>query len=48
MDATRRRLSHSGVESLTLGILTIVFGVTVGVLNIVNGGKLLRQRRSLR
>jgi hypothetical protein len=48
MDATRRRLSRSGVESLTLGILTIVFGVTVGVLNIVNGGKLLRQRRSLR
>ena len=48
MDATRRRLSRSGVESLTLGILTIVFGVTVGVLNIINGGKLLRQKRTLR
>jgi hypothetical protein len=48
MDATRRRLSRSGVESLTLGILTVLFGVAVGVLNIVNGGKLLRQKRSLR
>ena len=48
MEETRKRLSHSGIESLTLGILTVLFGVTVGVLNIVNGGKLLRQRRSLR
>ena len=48
MEQTRKRLSHSGIEALILGILTILFGVTVGVLNIVNGGKLLRQKKSLR
>ena len=48
MEETRKRLTHAGAQSLTLGILTLVFGVTVGVLNIVNGGKLLHQRRALK
>ena len=48
MEDTSRRLARSGAQSLTLGILTILFGVTTGVLSIVNGGKLLRQRSKLR
>ncbi|MBQ7693334.1 MAG: hypothetical protein IJT29_06975 [Oscillospiraceae bacterium] len=48
MKETYRCMSRSGAESLTLGILTLLFGVTVGVLNIVNGGKLLHQRKTLR
>ena len=48
MEETRRQLARSGAESLVLGILTTVFGVAVGVLGIVNGAKLLRQRRTLR
>ena len=48
MEETRKRLAHSGAASLTLGVLTLVFGVTVGVLNIVNGGKLLHQRKALK
>ena len=48
MEETRKRLTHAGAQSLTLGILTLVFGVTVGVLNIVNGGKLLHQRKALK
>ena len=48
MKETYRCLGRSGAASLTLGVLTLIFGVTVGVLNIVNGGKLLRQRKALK
>ncbi len=48
MEGIYRRLARSGAQDLTIGILTLIFGVTVGVLNIVNGGKLLRQRRELK
>ena len=48
MEGIYRRLVWSGAQDLTIGILTLVFGVTVGVLDIVNGGKLLRQRRELK
>ena len=48
MEETRTRLAHSGAEALTLGILTLVFGVTAGILGIVNGGKLLGQSRKLK
>ena len=47
MEKTRSRLAHAGAQSLTLGILTLVFGLTVGVLGIVNGGKLLSLRKQL-
>ena len=48
MEETRKRLARAGAQSLTLGILTLVFGITVGVLNIVNGGMLLHQRKALK
>ncbi len=48
LEDTNKRLTRSGAQALTLGILTLLFGVTTGVLNIVNGGKLLAQRRKLR
>lgn len=48
MEETRRRLLHAGAQSLTLGVLTLIFGVTVGVLGIVNGGKLLHEQKKLR
>jgi len=48
LEETNKRLTRSGAEALTLGILTILFGVTTGVLSIVNGGKLLSQRKKLR
>ena len=37
-------IKHAGAQALTLGILTLVFGVTVGVLNIVSGARLLARR----
>ena len=48
MEETRRTLRHAGAQSLTLGVLTLVFGVTVGVLGIVNGGRLLHEQKKLR
>lgn len=47
MEDMRKCLAGAGARSLTLGILTVAFGVTVGVLNIVGGGKLLHQSRTL-
>ena len=48
MEESRRTLRRAGAQSLTLGVLTLVFGVTVGVLGIVNGGKLLHEQKKLR
>lgn len=48
LEDTDRRLARSGAQALTLGILTILFGVTTGVLSIVSGGKLLSQRKKLK
>ena len=48
MEESRRILRRAGAQSLTLGVLTLVFGVTVGVLGIVNGGRLLHEQRKLR
>ncbi len=31
----------AGAMSLVLGILTVIFGITVGTLAIINGGRLL-------
>ncbi len=48
MEESRRTLRRAGAQSLTLGVLTLVFGVTVGVLDIVNGGRLLHEQKKLR
>ena len=47
MEGTRRRLAESGVSSLVLGILTLLFGLAVGILGIINGGRLLGESRKL-
>ena len=47
MEGTRRRLAGSGVSSLVLGILTLLFGLAVGILGIINGSRLLGESRKL-
>ena len=47
MEGTYRRLARSGAQDLAIGILILGFGITIGVLNIINGGKLLRLRSFL-
>ncbi len=45
MEDISRRLARSGAQSLVLGILTMVFGLTVGVLSVINGASLLASRK---
>jgi hypothetical protein len=48
MEETRKKIAGAGAWSLVLGILTLLYGLTVGILGIVNGGRLLGQSRKLR
>lgn len=47
MERVYRRMKHSGAYNVTLGVILIVFGITMGVLTIVNGGKLLKTRKEI-
>ncbi|NLL92846.1 MAG: hypothetical protein GX225_01680 [Clostridiales bacterium] len=40
-------VKRTGGIAITLGILSIVAGVTIGVLTIVNGGKLLKGKSNI-
>ena len=40
MEENYARLTRSGVTALTLGIVSVVFGLAAGVLGIVTGAKL--------
>jgi hypothetical protein len=40
--------SDAGAWSLVLGILTLLYGLVVGILGIINGGRLLSQSRKLK
>jgi len=48
MEETRKKLAGAGAWSLVLGILTLLYGMSVGILGIINGGRLLGQSRKLR
>ncbi|MBN2795677.1 MAG: hypothetical protein JXR88_09740 [Clostridia bacterium] len=36
-----QKLKREGALSLTLGIITFIFGITVGTLSIIQGGRLM-------
>lgn len=42
-----RTMKTVGGWNVVFGILTIVFGITVGVLQIVHGGKLLNDKKEI-
>lgn len=42
-----KTMKKVGACSIVFGILTIVFGVAVGVIQIVHGGKLLRDKKEI-
>lgn len=46
-ERTYKIMKHTGGISIALGIVSIVIGVTVGVLTILNGAKLLRSKSDL-
>ncbi len=47
MERVYRRMKSAGVYNITLGVILIVFGLTMGVLSIVSGGKLLNSRKEI-
>ncbi len=47
MERVYKQMKKAGVANITVGVLLIVIGITMGVLNIVSGGKLLRSRKEI-
>ena len=37
----------AGASNITVGVLLIVIGVTLGIINIISGASLLRNRRNI-
>lgn len=37
-----KTMKHSGAGAIVLGVLCVIFGITVGVISIVNGAKLIK------
>ena len=46
-ETTYKTMKHGGAVNIALGIVTIVFGVTVGVLGIISGAKLLKKKSEI-
>lgn len=47
MEKVYKVLKQVGGGSIAIGVLLIVAGITLGVLNIVNGAVLLKNRRNI-
>ncbi|MBR4515480.1 MAG: hypothetical protein IKO61_11410 [Lachnospiraceae bacterium] len=47
MEKLYRKLNGVGVSSLVLGIVTIIFGIGVGVVMIINGARTLGGKREI-
>ncbi|MBQ8949795.1 MAG: hypothetical protein IJ065_01340 [Eubacterium sp.] len=47
MEKVYKVLKNVGGGSIAIGVLYIVVGITLGVINIVNGAVLLRNRRKI-
>lgn len=46
-DLTFKRVGRAGTANIVVGILLIVGGLTLGILTIVHGGKLLASTKDL-
>ena len=47
MEKAYLAMNKSGTGSLVLGIIILVVGVTAGILSIVNGAVLLKNKKSI-
>ena len=47
MEKLYQKMNQVGVSSLVLGIITIVFGIGLGIVMIVNGARLLGGKREI-
>lgn len=47
MEKLYNRMTSVGISSLVMGIVTIVIGIGVGIVMIVNGGRLLSGKKDI-
>lgn len=47
MEKAYLTMKNSGAGSITIGIIVLVVGITVGVLSIVSGASLLKHKREI-
>lgn len=47
MEKMYNRLTSVGVSNLVMGIITIVMGIGIGVVMIVNGARLLASKKDI-
>lgn len=47
MEKIYQKMNQVGVSSLVFGIITIVFGIGLGIVMIVNGARLLGGKREI-
>ena len=47
MEKAYRTMKSSGTGNIVVGILVLVIGITAGVISIVNGANLLRQKKEI-
>ena len=47
MEKIYKTRNSAGASDIVVGILVIVFGITLGTISIVSGGKLLKSRSNI-
>lgn len=47
MEKVYKVLKNAGGSNITVGVILIVVGVTLGIINIVSGASLLKNRRNI-
>lgn len=47
MEAVYKAMNKGGIMSLITGIIVLVTGITAGVLLIINGGSLLKNKKKI-
>ena len=47
MEKLYHKLNQVGISCLVFGFITIIFGIGVGVVNIINGARMLGGKREI-
>lgn len=47
MEKVYKSMKSAGASSIALGVIMIVLGITIGILMVVNGAKLLKNKSGI-